>query len=164
MGLRLPEGTTEWARNNRTILGWLLALSIVTFLGTLIVVPWLVIRLPADYFSEAKRHRTPWSDQHPVVRWMLLIAKNLTGYVFILAGMAMLVLPGQGILTIFMGIVLLDFPGKYRMERWLISRRYVLRSINWLRRRAGRDPLDLDVEPNRGGASELPGAVSEGDR
>jgi hypothetical protein len=37
--------------------------------------------------------------------------------------------------------MLLDFPGKYRLERWLATRRAVWRSINWLRRRAGREPL-----------------------
>lgn len=138
----------EWGRNHKTILWWLLVLSIVTFVGSLILVPWLVVRLPADYFSDAKRHKTPWSDQHPVVRWMMLIVKNAAGYIFILAGIAMLALPGQGVMTIVIGIVLLDFPGKFRAERWLITRRFVLRPINWLRRRAGRGPLDLTGRGN----------------
>ncbi len=72
---------------------------------------------------------------------MLLTGKNALGYLFVLMGIAMLVLPGQGILTIMIGVTLLDFPGKYRLERWLVSRRPVLRSINWLRRCAGREPL-----------------------
>jgi len=58
-----------------------------------------------------------------------------------LAGIAMLVLPGQGILAILGGIELMDFPGKYRLERWIVSRPAVLRSVNWLRRRMGRPPL-----------------------
>jgi hypothetical protein len=141
---------TAWIHNNEPLLWWLLAASVVMFVGTLVVVPWLVIRLPADYFSDRKRRRIPWADQHEIVRGMLLIAKNATGCIFIVAGVAMLVLPGQGLLTIAMGIVLLDFPGKYRLERWLITRRYVLRSINWLRRRAGRQPLDLAGERHDG--------------
>jgi len=60
------------------------------------------------------------------------------------AGIIMLVLPGQGIFTILIGIMLLNFPGKYRLERWIVARRPVLRSINWLRRRAGRAPLVPD--------------------
>jgi hypothetical protein len=56
----------------------------------------------------------------------------------------MLLLPGQGVLTILIGIVLLDFPGKYRLERWAVRHRPVYRSINWLRR--GREPIELDDE------------------
>jgi hypothetical protein len=133
----------EWIRAHEAVLWWLGATSVVTFLGTLIAVPLLVARIPSDYFAHRKRRRTPWADQHPVVRGVLLVGKNALGYVFIVAGIAMLVLPGQGILTIAIGIMLLDFPGKYRLERWLIVRRPVLRSINWLRRRAKQPPLVL---------------------
>jgi hypothetical protein len=73
----------------------------------------------------------------------LVIGKSLLGYVFIAAGVLMLVLPGQGMLTILVGIILVDFPGKYRLERWIVTRRPVLRFINRLRRRAGRAPLVL---------------------
>jgi hypothetical protein len=57
-------------------------------------------------------------------------------------GLAMLVLPGQGILTILIGVMLLDFPGKRRWELWLIRRRGVRHSIDWIRQRAARPPLD----------------------
>jgi hypothetical protein len=60
-----------------------------------------------------------------------------------LMGVAMLVLPGQGVLTIITGLLLLDFPGKYRFERWLVRRGPVLRGVNWLRDRAGRQALRL---------------------
>ena len=60
------------------------------------------------------------------------------------AGIAMLVLPGQGILTMLLGFILVDLPGKYRFERWLVTRPLALRSINLLRRRAGHDPLVLE--------------------
>lgn len=123
---------------------WLAGLSLVTFVGTLIIVPLLVVRIPSDYFSHDRRHRTPWAAHHPFVRGALLFTKNLAGYVFILAGILMLVLPGQGLLTIFIGVMLLDFPGKYRFERWLVTRRPVLKSINWLRKRTKHAPLNLD--------------------
>jgi len=123
---------------------WLTGLSIVTFIGTLIIIPLLVIRIPSDYFSHDKRHRSPWAAHHPFVRGALLFTKNLAGYVFVFAGILMLVLPGQGLLTILIGVMLLDFPGKFRFERWLVTRRPVSKSINWLRKRAKRTPLNLD--------------------
>ena len=75
---------------------------------------------------------------------MLMIGKNALGFILVVAGIIMLVLPGQGVFTILIGIMLLNFPGKYRLERWIVARRPVLRSINWLRRRAGRAPLVPD--------------------
>lgn len=134
----------EWIGVDETVLWWLAAGSVVTFVASLIVVPWMIVRIPPRYFVHRKRQRTPWAGQHPVVRGMLLVAKNVLGGFFVVCGLAMLLLPGQGILTMVMGILLLDFPGKYRFERWLISRGPVLGSINWLRRRSHRAPLVVD--------------------
>ncbi|HYW79916.1 MAG TPA: PGPGW domain-containing protein [Thermoguttaceae bacterium] len=133
----------DWVQANDTMLWWLAAISAITFVATLIVVPWLIVRIPEDYFEAPRRHRMPWADQHAVVRVVLLIGKNLLACVLLVAGVAMLLLPGQGILTLLVGILLLNFPGKYELERWLIRRHPVLRSVNWLRRRAGHGPLRL---------------------
>jgi hypothetical protein len=70
-----------------------------------------------------------------------LIAKSTLGAILVIAGVLMLVAPGQGLLTIAAGLMLLEFPGKYRLERWLATRRQVWSSMNWLRRRAGREQL-----------------------
>jgi len=134
----------EWIQNNETAFLWLVASTIITFIATLIAVPILVVRIPPDYFSWRKRHGKLWANHHPVVRAMLMIGKNALGFILVAAGIIMLVLPGQGIFTILIGIMLLNFPGKYRLERWIAARRPVLRSINWLRRRAGRAPLVPD--------------------
>lgn len=139
----------EWIQTHETVLWSLVATSVIMLIATLIIVPLLVVRIPSYYFAHRKRRRSPWVDQHPVVRWVLLTAKNMLGYVFVVVGVAMLVLPGQGILTILAGIMLLNFPGKYKLERWVVTRRPVLRSINWLRRRAERAPLVLESHPRQ---------------
>ena len=77
----------------------------------------------------------------PAIRVGLLVVKNTTGGVLIVAGLAMLLLPGQGLLTLAAGLLLLDFPGKYGVERRLVSRGPVRASLNWIRRRRGREPL-----------------------
>jgi hypothetical protein len=134
----------QWIQSHEISLLWLTAVSVITFVGSMIVVPLLIVRIPADYFARSESHGKSWPDHHPAVRGMLVIGKNLLGYVFIVAGILMLVLPGQGTLTILIGILFLDFPGKYRLERWVVAHGPVLRSINWLRRRAGRAPLLLE--------------------
>lgn len=122
---------------------WLALLVGLPFVGTLLLVPWLVVRLPADYFHATHRPTLLWARLHPLLRALLLVGKNLLGLSVMLMGVAMLVLPGQGLLTILIGLLLLDFPGKYRFERWLVRRAPVLRACNWLRQRAGRQPLRL---------------------
>ena len=134
----------DWIQCHRLFLGWLAASSLFTFVATLTVVPLLVVRIPHDYFARDKQRKNSWDGFHPVLRLALRIVKNLMGYVFVIAGIAMLVLPGQGLITLFIGITLLDFPGKYRVERWAIMLPAVLRCINWLRRRADRKPLVLE--------------------
>ncbi|MDQ1331075.1 MAG: hypothetical protein QG578_1340 [Thermodesulfobacteriota bacterium] len=133
----------QWVQNNGNILWWMAAVSVVTFVSTLVVVPMLVVKIPSDYFAHGRRTRAMWVDRNPAARWVLMLAKNLLGYFLVVVGTIMLVLPGQGILTIVAGIMLLNFPGKYRLEKWIVSRRPVLRSINWTRRRAGKGPLVL---------------------
>ena len=134
----------QWIVGNETVLLWLTAASLVTFVATLIAVPWWLARIPPDYFTRNRRQKKASVVRHPVVRTMEMIGKNLLGLVFLLAGVLMLVLPGQGILTILAGVMLVNFPGKRRLEAWIVSRDVVLRSINWLRRRKGQSPLVTD--------------------
>ena len=123
---------------------WIAALSGLVFVGSLVLVPWLVVRIPADYFMARRRPRLPFADEHPALRWTALIMKNLMGALLILSGIAMLILPGQGLLTVAIGVLLLDFPGKHHLEGKVIRIRPVLKPINWLRRRANVEPLQLE--------------------
>lgn len=103
----------------------------------------MLIRLPSNYFSHNRKRREPGITVNPVIRIVLLVAKNILGYIIILTGVTMLVLPGQGILTILAGIMLVDFPGKFHLERRLVSQPKVLYAVNWMRRRAGKAELVL---------------------
>ncbi len=130
-----------WIEANEAILLWLAGASTFGFLATLIAIPWLVVRIPCDYFAHRKRRRPARANRHPAVRVLMFAAKNILGAALVAVGLAMLVLPGQGMMTILVGILLLDLPGKYRFECWVARRGPVLRSLNWLRRRTGRPPL-----------------------
>ncbi len=131
----------DWIAHHAELLWWLASASAAAFVGTLAAVPWMVVRIPADYFSRPCRERILPAGRHPVIALAWLLLKNLLGVVFVVAGVLMLFLPGQGVLTILTGVLLIDFPGKFRFERWLITRPPVARTIAWLRRRAGAPPL-----------------------
>lgn len=122
---------------------WLLLISIGSFVATVVAVPMLLIRIPADYFAHDKRQPLTPTRRHLLVRVMLIVAKNALGAILIMIGMLLLLTPGQGILTIVVGLMLMNYPGKYPLERWLISRPAIYSSINWLRQCAERKPLIL---------------------
>lgn len=131
----------EWIRDHRELLWLTVAASITLFIASLIIIPLLIVRIHPDYFAHAERPPSYWAQKHPFVRVSVRIGKNLLGGLLMIAGLAMLVLPGQGLLTLFVGFLLIDFPGKYGVEKWLIRRRYILGPINWLRTRRNRPPL-----------------------
>ncbi len=132
-------------------------LSIVFFVGSLIAIPFILVRLSASYFDEREpRH---WMrDHHPVLRLIGHLLKNLLGAIFLVAGIAMLVLPGQGILTILIGVSLLDFPGKRRLESKLIGQPTLFKAVNGMRDKFGRPPFTLAPNPDETttSASERP--------
>jgi len=136
----------HWLQTHELLLGWLSVVSAIMFVGSLIAIPWLVMRIPADYFLRQRHYADRWRPRHPLLRVIVLTLKNLAGVALVAAGVAMLVLPGQGILTILVGLLFLDFPGKFALERRMAEQPPVLRAMNWMRSRAGRPPLRLTEE------------------
>jgi hypothetical protein len=119
---------------------WLVpAIMVVMFVGSITVLPILIVRIPADYF--VREPVRGWPTRHPALHIALVIGKNLLGIILFLAGVAMLILPGQGLLTMLVGLMCIDFPGKRYWERKLIQQKPILNSANWIRRKYGRPPL-----------------------
>ena len=133
----------SWTNGELITLG--VALTVVTFIGSIVVCAVAAVRIPATYF--VGDHPPPmWANRHPFVRYPAILFKNLLGVFLVLLGIVMSFpgVPGQGILTILLGAMLMDFPGKRRAERWLLRRRGVLKGLNRLRKRYGREPLVID--------------------
>ena len=121
------------------------ALSVLTFVGSIAAVTFVLVRLPANYFHPS-HGREFLAERHPVLRAAGVVAKNLAGVVLVVAGVIMSLpgVPGQGILTILLGVMLLDFPGKRDLETRIVRRPRVFGAINSLRAKFGRPPLVLD--------------------
>lgn len=133
----------HWMSEHHALLGWLAAGSVAMLILSIIAVPMIVVRIPSDYFARGRVKRERWPALPPAARLAVTAIKNVAGYVMLAAGLAMLVLPGQGVLTILAGLALVDFPGKRALERWIVMRAPVRRAIDALRVRAGHAPLDL---------------------
>lgn len=122
------------------VLIWFAVSSVFMFVGTLIAIPIILMRLPADYFDIRKPR--PWMENHhPILRLLGHIVKNVVGAIFLFAGFLMLFLPGQGVLTMLIGLSLIEFPGKRRVEAKIVGQSTVLSTINSMRAKFGKPPL-----------------------
>lgn len=120
----------------------LFALLTIVGIGTLvlaaILLPVVVSRLPVDYFNGG----TPlFKTSHPG----LFIIRNVIGGFLVLIGFVMLILPGQGVLTILAGLIVMDFPGKKRIEVFIAHNALVFRSLNWIRSKNKKPPFDPPI-------------------
>jgi hypothetical protein len=119
--------------------------SVVTFVASIVVVTLVLVKLPANYFHSSHA-REFLVERHPALRLLGVFAKNLLGLVLVVFGVIMSLpgVPGQGVLTILLGIMLLDFPGKRSLEARIVGQPRVTRAINALRARFDKPPLMLD--------------------
>ena len=120
---------------------WLGVVSSIIFLISLLSIRWLVCMIPSDYFI--KKEQSKFKSNYPVAWIISSIIKNIFGYVLIFGGILMLVLPGQGLITIFIGLMLSSYPGKYKIEKKIISLPRIFKTINWLRKKSDEPPLNL---------------------
>lgn len=129
----------KWLQTNEVFLGRAALVSLIMFFVTLLAVMLIIIALPRGYLLEegGGLSRIPrlW-------RWPYLVVKNGIGAALMLAGLGMLVLPGQGLLTLLIGLSLMNFPGKRGLIRRIVSRPRVFGTINSLRAKARKPPLE----------------------
>lgn len=122
---------------------WTIAVAVLLFVGTTVFTLFaglfVVVRLPPDYFVVRRRSR----PRRPLQHAALVALKNLAGLALVVVGVALSVpgVPGQGLLTILIGVLLIDFPGKFRLEQKIIGRPLILAALNRIRTRRGRPPL-----------------------
>jgi hypothetical protein len=142
----------DWLK--RTIHGWEFSwwqvllgavLFVVTFAVSTAVVSFVLVKLPANYFHSS-HNREFLVHRHPILRAVGIAAKNVLGFVLVVLGVLMAVpgVPGPGVLSILLGIMLLDFPGKRSLETRIVGRPRVNSAVNALRARFNKPPLMLD--------------------
>ena len=125
---------------NNPIFLYISGLSTIFFLLSLLGLSWLISIIPHDYFVDKKRVSLI-KMKNPLMWLPIVIIKNSIGLILILCGILMLVLPGQGVLTIITGLIFLDYPGKFRFERSLVRNKLILNSMNWIRRKLNKPDL-----------------------
>ena len=116
-----------------------------SFFVNLAIVSFILVKLPADHFSKSRKTKF-WAGPRPAIHAAKVIGKNIGGVLLVALGIVLSLpgVPGQGLLTVLLGIMLLDFPGRHRLEQKLLSKPSIVNSINGLRKRFDKPPLELN--------------------
>jgi hypothetical protein len=116
---------------------------LISIFLSLAIVGVVMVKIPENYFSSHYEHdflpNSSW-----FTRWGAVVGKNIAGLILVIAGVIMLVGPGQGILTILIGLILMDIPGKRPLEASLIKRPIILAAVNNFRAKYNKPPLVMD--------------------
>ncbi len=139
--MNLVHSFIQWFANHPEVLIGMGISSIFIFLISILGISWFIAQIPEDYFLRSKRQPSKWREQKPILRFVVMFGKNLIGLSLIIGGLLMLVLPGQGLLTIVTGLLLVNYPGKYKLEQKLSSMPSIFRALNWIRSKAKKPPL-----------------------
>lgn len=146
---------TGWVSANA---GWIVTISVLYFVVSLLLIRYLIITIPSDYFLDRPAPRD--ERRHPFLRLCIRVGKNFTGIIIILVGLIMSLpgVAGQGFLTVLLGLSLTDFPGKRKLELRLVRLPLIQKAINAIREKAGRMPLSVppDAPPAAGGRTMGP--------
>ena len=143
--MSVSEKIISWSSMNSDLLFLLGSLSIFILITSVFMMVLIISFLPEDYFKSENRNliSSVQNSRYPLLKLLVLITKNFFGVLLLLSGILMLVLPGQGILTIITGLVFMDYPGKYKFERKLLRQKGVINSINWIRSRLSKPSLKV---------------------
>lgn len=131
---------------------WMVVGSVLFFIVGLVGALATVVLLPDDFFIN--ENRKPFWGTNPIVVLIVFIVRNVVGVAVIIAGVVMLFTPGQGLLTILIGLMLVTIPGKHHLMRSIVGRPAMITAMNKLRARFNRPPLILvQADGEKGGTS-----------
>jgi len=128
----------DWTTNNAGLLGLISAVSITLLCLSVFFTPWLLAKLPANYFVANEAPNTG----HPLRRLLIKITRNCVGLVLLICGLLMLIVPGPGLVTLVVGLSVCDFQAKQQLLRKLVSQPQVSKALNWMRELRGKPPFE----------------------
>ena len=112
---------------------WVLILTAVLLVVTIVACVIVIVRLPRDHFVNPAKEP----------KGAVAVVRNVLGVILILGGIAMLVLPGQGVLAILAGLMLTTFKGKQKLAKKIVRKPKVEKALQWIREKANRPPLEI---------------------
>lgn len=141
MEINFIDFANDFITEYKIYIVWLVSISLGIFVFSLMTIKWLVALIPEDYF--VMKSGSKFRSKRPYLWLITAVVKNLVGYTLILGGIIMLFVPGQGLFTIFIGLILSNYPGKYYVERRIVAMPKILNTVNWLRKKTDKPPLKI---------------------
>lgn len=114
-------------------------ISAIIFVVTLLLTPYLLGLIASNYFTMENPHKLEIKHIGHVIA---VIVRSVIGLMLLLAGIIMLVTPGQGVISILLGLFLMEFPGKRKLELKIINHDPTFKTLNWLRAKANKPPFE----------------------
>ncbi len=140
------EGLIYWIETHKSILVYSGLFSFVMILLAAVSVPFIINLLSPDYFIREKRRSNLETLTEYAFFSISIILKNIIGIFLFISGFLMLFIPGQGLLTIFISMLFIDFPGKWKLQKRIVRKKKIHRLLNWIRRKGGREEFVIYEE------------------
>jgi hypothetical protein len=110
----------------------------IMFVFSILIIPVFIARLPSTYFIESLGNQKKLSLPLKALRFAL-------GTLLILAGIIMLFTPGQGIISILIGLMLLPILStKKVVRRLLTNNKMIQNTLNIIRRKRNKAPFEFN--------------------
>ena len=125
----------------------IVVLTTTASIAYFVVITYFITQMDKQYFVRRKTseegliNHLHLTSMNRSVACAVKIAKIILGIGLLVCGILMLVLPGQGLITILIGLSLIPFPGKDKMEQRILSRHSVRSTLNWIRVKAKKEPF-----------------------
>ncbi len=132
------DSLIEFIQGYADVLAYAGIASIVLLVGTALLMPIFIAVLPSDYFLQNRTRRRATAHRLPLLSIALAALRNIVGVVLFIAGVIMLFVPGQGLLTILAALALIDFPKKHKLLAHLARNPRIMLGANRIRRIAGK--------------------------
>lgn len=113
--------------------------SLLTFGISIVCIPLLVARLPRNFFQLTAKSNRSNVRKFTLRNAILSLLRNITGFALLLAGIAMLFLPGQGIITIIIALATMSFPLKNELIYKLTRKHSVQQALDWMRKKMKKE-------------------------
>ena len=132
------EGLLIWIDSHKSVLVYTGLFSFIMLFLAAVSVPFIINMLSEDYFLKKKRRSSLKTVSEYIIFFSTAVLRNSIGLFLFISGFLMLFIPGQGLLTIFISLLFIDFPGKWKLQKKIVRNNKIHSVLNWIRRKGGR--------------------------
>ena len=132
---------SDWISDYNQIIQCAGIVSVFLFFLSLFLLRYVILRLPEDYFIKVSSISK--SNSKSLKKIIVRIAKNALGFLLTICGIILLFTPGQGMITILIGLCLIDLAIVNQFKKKIINNSKVQKALNWIRTKKSVKPFNF---------------------